>query len=167
MPGGRSAVPVEGGHSRQSGKAGCARRKQGEVNPSGRSRVCVKAWTGRPMWPGCIGCRGRRIPTAQGWSRDRIVDEILRRLRKITLLEAHRFANGWTRQDVTRALDHYYERAGLQPPRIALTEVCRWEHGQHVPNPERQEYLCRVYRTRPDRLGVGRGFSENNGPACV
>ncbi len=98
----------------------------------------------------------------EGWSRDRIVDEVVHRLPKVTRLEAHRFANGWTRREVSRALDYHYERAGLRPPRLPMTEVWGWEHARHVPNAERQDFLCRVYRTRPDRLGFGRDFSVSH-----
>ncbi len=110
-------------------------------------------------WHGCM----------EGWSRDRIVDEVVRLLPRVTLLEAHRFAQGWTRRDVSRALDYHYERAGLRAPHIAMTEVYGWERGHHVPNAERQDYLCRAYRSRPDRLGFGRDFSApvNEGGGCT
>ncbi|HZV51992.1 MAG TPA: helix-turn-helix transcriptional regulator [Candidatus Dormibacteraeota bacterium] len=97
----------------------------------------------------------------EGWPRDRVVDEILRQLPEITPLEAHRFAAGWTRQELSRALDALYEADGLMPPGISVSEICRWEHGQCLPNAERQEYLTRLYRTRPDRLGFGRDYSSH------
>jgi hypothetical protein len=34
------------------------------------------------------------------------------------------------------------------------------EHGQRRPNDERIEYLCRLYETRPDRLGYGVDYSR-------
>jgi hypothetical protein len=95
----------------------------------------------------------------EGWPRDRIVDEILARVPEISALEAHRLAWGWTRQQLSRALDALYEADGLMPPGINVSEICRWEHGRYRPNAERQEYLTRLYRTRPDRLGFGRDHS--------
>jgi hypothetical protein len=60
------------------------------------------------------------------------------------------------------ALDALYERDGLMAPHIAPSEICGWEHGRHLPSTERQDYLCRVYRTRPDRLGFGADYSGGN-----
>ncbi|TMC13413.1 MAG: helix-turn-helix transcriptional regulator [Chloroflexi bacterium] len=91
----------------------------------------------------------------EGWPRDTIVDEVLRRLPDVTPLEAHRFARGWTREELSQAVDLLYVTDGLDPPQLSSAELCRWEHGQRRPSDERREYLCRVYRTRPDRLGFG------------
>jgi hypothetical protein len=52
-------------------------------------------------------------------------------------------------------LDLLYVTDGLEAPQLTPAELCRWEHGQRRPTDERREYLCRVYRTRPDRLGFG------------
>jgi len=101
----------------------------------------------------------------EGWPRDRIVDEILIQLPAISPLEAHRLAAGWTRRQLSRALDALYEADGLMAPRVSVSEICRWEHGRHQPNWERQEYLTRLYRTRPDRLGFGRDYSSRKPPA--
>src|SRR5579875_1244075 len=100
----------------------------------------------------------------QGWPRDRIVEEILHLLPQISPLEAHRLATGWTRLQLSQALDALYEADGLLPPHVSVSEICRWEHGTHQPTPERQEYLTRLYQTRPDRLGFGRDHSPR-GPA--
>jgi hypothetical protein len=88
-----------------------------------------------------------------------IVDEILRAAPGLFGLEAWRFANGWTRPEVSARLDGLYEADGLVAPQITSAELCRWEHQQRRPSDERIEYLCRLYGTRPDRLGYGVDFS--------
>lgn len=103
-----------------------------------------------------ICARGKEL----GRSRDDIVDEIVTRLPGIHGLEAYRIAEGWTRRQMSQAIDALYISDGLFPPHLRTSEISAWEHGRRVPRPERQEYLCRLYRTRPDRLGFGRDFSE-------
>jgi transcriptional regulator with XRE-family HTH domain len=83
------------------------------------------------------------------------VDAILRAVPGIFPLEAWRFAHGWTRAEVSARLDALYEADELAPPGITSAELCRWEHEQRRPGDERVEYLCRLYGTRPDRLGFG------------
>ena len=89
-------------------------------------------------------------------SYERIVDEILRELPDMLQLEAYRFAHGWSRPQVSHGMDELYRRDGLIPPQLRPSEICRWEHGRHLPNSERQDFLARLYRTRPDRLGFGK-----------
>ena len=75
-------------------------------------------------------------------------------------LEAWRLAHGWSRTEVSARLDALYDADGLAAPRISSAELCRWEHGQRRPSDERIEYLCRLYSTRPDRLGFGMDYSH-------
>jgi transcriptional regulator with XRE-family HTH domain len=75
-------------------------------------------------------------------------------------LEAWRLAHGWSRTEVSARLDALYDADGLAAPRISSAELCRWEHGQRRPSDERIEYLCRLYSTRPDRLGFGMDYSN-------
>ncbi|MBG6089880.1 helix-turn-helix domain-containing protein [Actinomadura viridis] len=70
-------------------------------------------------------------------------------------LEAWRLANGWSRTEVSRRIDMLYEADGLMPPGLDSATLCRWELGERRPGEERIDYLCRLYRTRPDRLGYG------------
>jgi hypothetical protein len=110
-----------------------------------------------------IDAEARRIRLrgkAEGWARDAVVDEMLRQLPDVTPLEAHRFAERWTREELSQQVDRLYIADELEPPQLTSAELCRWEHGQRRPSDERREYLCRVYRTRPDRLGFGSDHSE-------
>ncbi|MEO3853522.1 helix-turn-helix transcriptional regulator [Acrocarpospora sp. B8E8] len=90
-----------------------------------------------------------------GLAAEETVDRILRRMPEVKPLEAWRFANGWTRGEVSARLDALYRSAGLAPPGIDQATICRWEHDERRPSDERIEFLCRLYRTRPDRLGFG------------
>jgi hypothetical protein len=81
-------------------------------------------------------------------------------VRELLPLEAYRLARGWSRPEVSARLDQLYEADQLAPPRISSAELCRWEHGQRRPSEERVEYLCRLYESRPDRLGFGVDYSS-------
>lgn len=91
-----------------------------------------------------------------------IAEEICREIPEIFPLEAWRLAHGWNRTETSRRIDSLYETDGLVPPHITNAELCRWEHEQRRPSDERIEYLCRLYKTRPDRIGYGYDFSEVN-----
>jgi len=90
---------------------------------------------------------------------DEILDEILDALPDVFGLEAWRLAYGWTRKEACARLDELYELDGLEGPHLNNSELCRWELKQRKPSDERIEYLCRLYRTRPDRLGFGADYS--------
>jgi transcriptional regulator with XRE-family HTH domain len=99
----------------------------------------------------------------RGLATEETVDRILSALRPdIHPLEAWRFANGWTRSEVSAKLDMLYRQDDLAPPGIDQATLCRWEHGERKPGDERIDYLCRLYRTRPDRLGFGMDHSKSD-----
>jgi len=89
-----------------------------------------------------------------------VAELIAEELPELFALEVQRLARGWTRTEVSARIDALYDDDGLAPPRITAAELCRWEHGQRRPNDERIEYLCRLYETRPDRLGYGVDYSR-------
>ena len=90
-----------------------------------------------------------------GLAPEAIAEVICREVPQMFALEAWRLAHGWSRIEVSARLDSLYVADGLAAPRISSAELCRWEHGQRRPSDERIEYLCRLYSTRPDRLGFG------------
>lgn len=98
----------------------------------------------------------------RGLTIEAIVEGITRKISDITPLEAWRFASGYDRSEVSARLDALYEADGLQPPHIDAAVLCRWELGDRRPSNERIEYFCRLYRTRPDRLGFGNDHSPGN-----
>lgn len=91
----------------------------------------------------------------RGLATEETVDRILRALPEVFPLEAWRLAHGWTRVELSARLDMLYETDGLAQPHLDAATLCRWEHGSRRPSEERIDYLCRLYRTRPDRLGFG------------
>lgn len=96
----------------------------------------------------------------EGLSPSATAEVICREVPELFALEAWRFAHGWSRSEVSARLDALYESDHLAPPRISDAELCRWEHEQRRPGDERIEHLCRLYSTRPDRLGFGTDFSS-------
>ena len=96
--------------------------------------------------------RERLVPHA-------VADLICQELPELFPLEAQRLARGWSRSEVSARLDALYRDDDLAPPQISSAELCRWEHRQRRPSDERIEYLCRLYETRPDRLGFGVDYS--------
>lgn len=95
----------------------------------------------------------------RGLVHEEIVDQILGAIPEVFPLEAWRFAHGWSRAEVAARLDMLYQADGLAPPEIDGAVLCRWEHGDRRPGDERIDYFCRLYRTRPDRLGFGNDHS--------
>src|SRR5512132_1827563 len=95
-----------------------------------------------------------------GLAPEAIAEVICREVPQMFALEAWRLAHGWSRTEVSARLDALYEGDGLATPRISSAELCRWEHGQRRPSDERIEYLCRLYSTRPHRLGCGMAYSN-------
>jgi hypothetical protein len=101
-----------------------------------------------------------------GLAVEAIVDAISDDAPELFALESWRLAHGWSRPEVSRRIDALYKADGLAAPAITGAELCRWEHGQRRPSDERLEYLCRLYQTRPDRLGFGvdYGIADAIGP---
>jgi transcriptional regulator with XRE-family HTH domain len=91
----------------------------------------------------------------RGLATEEVVEQMLRAIPDLRPLEAWRLANGWSRAEVSARLDMLYEADGLAPPGIDAAVLCRWELGVRRPGEERIDYLCRLYQTRPDRLGFG------------
>ncbi|REF00675.1 helix-turn-helix domain-containing protein [Thermomonospora umbrina] len=98
----------------------------------------------------------------RGLTTEAVVESIIRRIPEVAALEAWRLANGWSREEVSARLDQLYVADGLEPPNVDSSTLCRWELGHRRPNEERIEYFCRLYRTRPDRLGFGTDHGEAN-----
>jgi transcriptional regulator with XRE-family HTH domain len=91
----------------------------------------------------------------RGLTIEETASRILRTCPEVLPLEAWRLAHGWTRSEVSARLDLLYTSDGLAPINVDQATLCRWEHGDRRPGQDRIDYLCRLYRTRPDRIGFG------------
>lgn len=69
-----------------------------------------------------------------------------------TLLQAHRLARGWTLDDVRLRL----AELGV---RVTVQQISTWETARGRPSEGNLDVLCRLYETRPDRLGYGRDYT--------
>jgi transcriptional regulator with XRE-family HTH domain len=84
----------------------------------------------------------------------------------VSLLLAHRFANGWTQVEVTERLRGLLRAAGQPHQGLARQRVSSWERGTDTPSLPYLDALCQLYRTRSDRLGYGSDHSEPETPAA-
>lgn len=88
---------------------------------------------------------------AAGWSPWQLVQAIADQC-EVSLLQAARLARGWTLQDAVTGLAEAGQRATVQ-------QLSSWEHGTSKPSDPRLDGLCRLYQTRPDRLGFGTDYT--------
>lgn len=80
----------------------------------------------------------------------------------VGLLRAHRLARGWTLAQVVAELRSIYRDVWGVSPLISHQRISQWEKGTDVPNPRYLDALCRLYRTRPDRIGFGHDYSDDS-----
>jgi transcriptional regulator with XRE-family HTH domain/tetratricopeptide (TPR) repeat protein len=79
----------------------------------------------------------------------------------VTLLKAHRLAGDWTLEQVADRVCVICEESGRGRPLLTAQRVSHWESGREAPSAKYLDALCRLYRTRPDRLGFGRDYSDD------
>jgi transcriptional regulator with XRE-family HTH domain len=71
----------------------------------------------------------------------------------ITRLWAWRLATGWTRAELLGRLRQLGDTTADE------SMLWRWEVGDRDPSSKHLDRLCRVYQTRPDRLGYGHDYT--------
>lgn len=112
----------------------------------------------QPHDPACA----RRI-TEQGRIDGRTPDELVDVIHEhcgVSLLRAHRLAHGWTLAEAAeRVRKQVPPDQGRTGAGLAHQRISQWEKGSDVPSPPYLEALCRVFRTRPDRLGIGHDYT--------
>jgi len=100
----------------------------------------------------------RLLAEQQGWSYDATAEAIHRHC-GVHLLRAHRLARGWMLVDVVDRVRKESFAAGNPLTTMTHQRLSRWENGSDMPSARYLDSLCRLYRTRPDRLGFGRDYS--------
>jgi len=102
----------------------------------------------------------RAHAAAHGWDSWQCAQEIATCC-GISLLKAMRLANGWRLADAVAASDRLEQVPG-EPVTITVKLLSRWESGDERPRPAALDWLCRLYATRPDRLGFGSDYSPSD-----
>ncbi len=97
---------------------------------------------------------------ACGWTCERTAEEIVARF-DVTPLKAQRLARGWTRPRAVEEILLTYDREGLRRPSLTPQRLCAWEHEKSHPGEEYLDRLCRLYESRPDKLGFGRDYAPD------
>ncbi|MFL6110682.1 MAG: hypothetical protein ACJ786_04950 [Catenulispora sp.] len=88
-----------------------------------------------------------------GWTRWQMAVAIHKNC-DCSLLKAQRLARLWTLEEMVREVVRTAELAGLPRPSLTTQRICHWEAGER-PSPDYLDLLCRMFQTRPDRLGFG------------
>jgi hypothetical protein len=88
-----------------------------------------------------------------GWTRWQMAVAIHKNC-DCSLLKAQRLARSWTLEEMVRQVVKTADLAGLPRPSLTTQRICHWEAGER-PSPDYLDLLCRMFQTRPDRLGFG------------
>jgi hypothetical protein len=81
------------------------------------------------------------------------------------LLRSHRLAWGFTVQEAVDAVHALCATHDLGARGLAHRLWTRWEAGER-PGPDYQDVLCRLFRTRPDRLGFATDYTDTPRSPC-
>jgi Helix-turn-helix domain len=110
----------------------------------------------KPHNPRCSrSIRSRGL--AEGWGDQRIAEAIGAHC-GVSLLRAHRLARGWTLMETIAELRASFQAAWGNEPAISHQRLSQWEMGADIPTPRYLDALCRLYASRPDRLGFGNDY---------
>ncbi|MFD8967046.1 helix-turn-helix domain-containing protein [Streptomyces sp. NPDC059568] len=76
-----------------------------------------------------------------------------------SLLKAWRLGRDWTLQAAC-------EQLATLGGRVTVQQMSAWETGRGRPGEPNLDLLCRLYETRPDRLGYGNDYTPRDEPAA-
>ena len=81
----------------------------------------------------------------------------------VSLLRSNRLIHGWTLTEAVRRLDAVLVRTDGKALKPTHQRMSRWETSEEVPSALYLDALCRLYLSRPDRLGFGVDYSSSTG----
>lgn len=79
-------------------------------------------------------------------------------------LKAHRLAHGLTLDQAVAALHAMCREHGLRARGLAARSWLEWESGEHPPNADYQDLLCRLFRVDPVTLGFSHSYELEGAP---
>lgn len=112
--------------------------------------------------PSCAR-RWRQRAQAEDWRTWKLVQAV-HHCCGVSLLKAHRLAQGWTAQTAIDQLVELCEREQLGKPHASVDLLNVWENGRGRPRPDTIDRLSRLYRANPVRLGLAADYSDDGDP---
>lgn len=112
--------------------------------------------------PSCAR-RWRQRAQAEDWRTWKLVQAI-HHCCGVSLLKAHRLAQGWTARTAIDRLAELCEREHLGEPHANIDLLNVWENGRGRPRPDTVDRLSRLYRANPVRLGLAADYSDDADP---
>ncbi|MFC1411051.1 hypothetical protein ACEZCY_19145 [Streptacidiphilus sp. N1-12] len=79
----------------------------------------------------------------------------------VPLLLAQRLAHDWTLDTAVTEYLRVCARAGISEAKLSPQQLSMFETGRSTPSSTNLDRLCRLYATRPDRLGFGSDYSTS------
>jgi transcriptional regulator with XRE-family HTH domain len=82
----------------------------------------------------------------------------------VSLLRAWRVARGLKLQEMAALMKEQGRQAHQSLASLTHQRISAWERGEDQPTPRYLDALCRLFETRPDRLGFGADYGQGVGP---
>ncbi|MEZ0089720.1 helix-turn-helix domain-containing protein [Streptacidiphilus sp. EB129] len=102
--------------------------------------------------------RLREVATREHWSSWQLSGAIGEQC-SVGLLQAHRLARGWTLEDAVAKFVQICVHTGVRDAKLTVQQLSAFETGRSTPGAANLDRLCRLYATRPDRLGFGNDYT--------
>ncbi len=106
----------------------------------------------------------RRIRTDNSGRTPNLIAQEIRTCCGYSPLKAHRLARGWTLEKAVETFHDMCAREGLGARGLTVRSWIEWE-GEHLPSPDYQDLLCRLFLTGPVQLGFARTYGPTEEPA--